>query len=433
VKNLVKDILNIFENIIDSNKELINELDLVRLNTTNYPNLKFDNDATKNDPVNKVLLDDLNKAAASVDVVATITTASSGHPDAGTDKSRHSKFIAVDIAILNGMGSNGASNSTNGNPEFRRLGNKLKDALVSMGYNWNSEVGHEKAVLWQTNTGGNHYNHLHVSNKTGLESVDPSVWNIGDESDPSDIFGSWSKDGKKSGELYRTDPLIGSLGSDFGKEVLKGLVKAVASESYKIEEQVKSTQIGRDCTQNYGEFFCLAKLNKKIYSPVDGTVVAFTNNPSCKNAITITFEEDDTKNFIQYCGIDTLKRAIGDKVDKGSLIGETESDFKVALYDSNKSKKKFKTPQTSKKSGTSPVHREDPLLGLLGSTLVAPLDVFKNKYDKEGNLIQKRWASPTDPEPADHTWFKKWSPTYPKKSNEGKIEEDIKKFKRLIK
>jgi hypothetical protein len=43
--------------------------------------------------------------------------------------------------------------------------NKLKDALVQIGYIWNKESGNNKAVLWQTNTGGNHYNHLHISNK----------------------------------------------------------------------------------------------------------------------------------------------------------------------------------------------------------------------------------------------------------------------------
>ena len=88
--------------------------------------------------------------------------------------SRHSKQTAVDIGILNGVGAKGATNANNGNPEFRNLGFKLKNALVSLGYTWNQERGNEKAVLWQTNIGGNHYNHLHVSNNGGTSNANPS-------------------------------------------------------------------------------------------------------------------------------------------------------------------------------------------------------------------------------------------------------------------
>jgi hypothetical protein len=160
---------------INKNKRLMNlsENDLVKLSDTSYSNVKHDDDATKNDLVTKALLDDIQKAADSVGITATITTAKSGHNahvKGSSVTSRHMKNIAVDVAILNGIGSGGASNSTNGNAEFRRLGNKLKNALVSMGYTWNRESGNDKAVLWQTNTGGNHYNHLHISNRTGVSS-----------------------------------------------------------------------------------------------------------------------------------------------------------------------------------------------------------------------------------------------------------------------
>ena len=144
------------------------DIQLVRLRDTSYPNVKYDNDETKNDEVNIALLDDIQKAAKFADMVVTITTAKSGHDELTTtgNVSRHSKQTAVDISILNGIGSGGATNSRNGNEDFRRLGNKLKNELVSLGYNWNTEIGNDKAVLWQTETGGNHYNHLHVSNKT---------------------------------------------------------------------------------------------------------------------------------------------------------------------------------------------------------------------------------------------------------------------------
>jgi hypothetical protein len=140
---------------------------LVQLKETNYKNVKHDLDATKNDFVSKALLDDLQTAAERAGVVVTITTAKSGHSIFtifGTE-SRHRKNIAVDIAILNGEGSGGAYNAISGNPNFRKWGNELKDELVNLGYSWNSESGNDKAVLWQTNKGGNHFNHLHVSRK----------------------------------------------------------------------------------------------------------------------------------------------------------------------------------------------------------------------------------------------------------------------------
>lgn len=140
---------------------------LVRLKDTNYSRVRYDLDKTQNDKVNKALLDDLQKAAEKADIIVTITTAKSGHSPFTIfgSESRHWKNIAVDIAILNGIGSGNAKNAISGNPKFRELGNRLKDELVKLGYVWNTEYNNKKAILWQTNKGGNHFNHLHVSRK----------------------------------------------------------------------------------------------------------------------------------------------------------------------------------------------------------------------------------------------------------------------------
>jgi hypothetical protein len=204
---------------INKNKRLMNllENDLVKLSNTSYSNVKYDNDATKNDLVTKALLDDIQKAADSVGVTATITTAKSGHNvhvKNSKRTSRHMKNVAVDVAILNGIGSGGASNSRNGNAEFRRLGNKLKNALVSMGYSWNRESGNDKAVLWQTNTGGNHYNHLHISNRTGVSS---SI-NVGSEDSDTEETTSTSFDSAAKGKLDNI------LNSTFNGSSIKDLI-----------------------------------------------------------------------------------------------------------------------------------------------------------------------------------------------------------------
>ena len=60
------------------NASELNGLDLVKLSNTSYSDVNYA-DKTRNDLVSKALLDDIQKAADSVGIVATITTAKSGH------------------------------------------------------------------------------------------------------------------------------------------------------------------------------------------------------------------------------------------------------------------------------------------------------------------------------------------------------------------
>jgi hypothetical protein len=250
---IIKDILFSYETILENKKFITESIEYVKLEDTNYSNVNHDNDGTQNDSVNKALLDDIESAAKSVGITATITTAKTGHDTKTTtgNISRHTTGNGVDIAKLNGIGSNGATNGTNGNDKFRELGNKLKDALVSMGYTWNKEINHPKAVLWQTNTGGNHFNHLHVSNKTGETSGKPTTSSTSNTtsdkptSSASDKPTSSASDKPKSSTSNITlsttelesDPLIRQFGSILNKALnldkgltenikrIKGLIK----------------------------------------------------------------------------------------------------------------------------------------------------------------------------------------------------------------
>ena len=155
---------------------LLQEIDVKIGDQTSY-NMQV-SDRAKNDSVNQELLDDIKTAARNANVKVQISWAKSGHSvkTITGNISRHATNDAVDISKLQDLndsnetrlrGSGGATNSYNGKKTFRDAGNRLKDALVALGYNWNSERGHKKAVLWQTTTGGNHFNHLHVSNRDG--------------------------------------------------------------------------------------------------------------------------------------------------------------------------------------------------------------------------------------------------------------------------
>jgi hypothetical protein len=229
---LIKDILSTYESILE-NRRVLEAEDVY--NDVDFENIGHGNPASDN--INTSLLQDVQNAAKSAGLKVNITTAISGH-DGGT---RHETGNAVDVARINGIGSGGATNETNGNAEFRKLGNKLKDALVSMGYVWNTEIGNPKAVLWQTNKGGNHFNHVHISNNSGETSGEPTKVNdtttSGSESSTSTSSTSISNQGET-----KPDPLIMGWGKAitdfFGLEEEKHTNRVSPKYSKKLEENL---------------------------------------------------------------------------------------------------------------------------------------------------------------------------------------------------
>ena len=116
----------LFEDI-SKMKSLITILeDYITVNDGGYDFIDSDKDSTKYDKINRALLDDINKAAKDAGLEVTITTASSGH---SSKKSRHASGNAVDIALINGKGSGGATNSSNGDSSFRKMGDKIVSKL----------------------------------------------------------------------------------------------------------------------------------------------------------------------------------------------------------------------------------------------------------------------------------------------------------------
>jgi hypothetical protein len=177
------------------------------LKSSVYKNLKM-GDAPANDQMNKALLDDIETAARMAKVRVLVTSAISDH-NIHKSYSRHTSGLAVDLARLGDesvqfdqlQGANGADGSNkNKNPKFVDAGNRLVDALVSMGYGLmtedpelrrkyssnivNGEGGSSRVAIWRFDDSkssskrkaGNHYNHIHVSSQEDLASVaDPST------------------------------------------------------------------------------------------------------------------------------------------------------------------------------------------------------------------------------------------------------------------
>ena len=305
----------------------VNEaLNMVTLNNTSYSNLKFDKDGTQYDVVNKPLLDDLNTAAKNAGLVATITTAKTGHPKLTINgrPSRHMDGTGVDIAILDGIGSGYATNSKNGITKFRDLGNKLKDELVSMGYVWNIESGNDKAVLWQTNTGGNHFNHLHVSNRTGQSSTTQDNTNIN--------FGNIDFTNKDSIEKFFSDLFKSKTSTSnkdpFLKNLLKSIIPGLSEQDY--------GSFGKSVITSSDGYTIPSSKNTKVVAPTSGRIENLTTRFSCKNQIAIKHKIDDKNYYLEFCGMESLDVSSGDYVTQGQSLGTIkDKDVSVTLYNSN--------------------------------------------------------------------------------------------------
>ena len=118
--------------------------------------------------INPKLISDIIKALKSINMSGTITTARTGHNrlTVNGNISTHWAGNGVDLAILNGVGNPDGkkSNGGVGNANFMADGDRLVAALQTLGYKF-GEGSNKKSYLWRTSIGGNHFNHIHVSNR----------------------------------------------------------------------------------------------------------------------------------------------------------------------------------------------------------------------------------------------------------------------------
>lgn len=185
---------------MSENQKIISEL-LITPSEIDYPTIKFAS-RTKNDKINKALLDDLHTAAKAAGVTITVDFAKTDHDKFTTSGniSRHWRNNAVDIDYIDGHVVS---------PVNSDIVNKFVDALVSMGYKKNAEGGQNpKSVLTFGFPG--HSNHVHVSNTTDNTSQIGSDYETGD-TESSDIQSS----GTTVGDVF-LDKFINTILSSAG-------------------------------------------------------------------------------------------------------------------------------------------------------------------------------------------------------------------------
>lgn len=269
-----------------------------------------------------------------------------------------------------------------------------------------------------------------------------SETNSSTETDSTEKEKKDSKSYGGSGSSYGSDPELFKAALSVGK--LFGL-----SESF-----------GNNISGKYGTISIPGSSNSVIKSPVDGFVNNMKKISGCNNQITI--ESPDLGYFLQYCGVTKPRVKNGDSVSEGQIIGSMDKNdvAEVLLlnrsyhrenlnpeeFERGYSEKKSKRKTSSYKdqndvdsvSKTNTRTYTDPAMA---SLILAPFEIFKNRYDKKtGEMTQKRWAETgekkqTDPFVIDaiKAPFKKAARFFKKERNEEKLREDIDRIKKLIK
>jgi hypothetical protein len=142
--------------------------DMMRIGDETYSNITVD-DRAINDSIPQELIDDIAKAAKIANVKVEISYAKKGHKKTtkSGNISRHWRQMAVDLSRLQDLENpeeTEVKSSRRNRDGFKTAGDRLCDALESLGYNRNAEGSRNpKAVLWYM-PDGTHKNHLHVSN-----------------------------------------------------------------------------------------------------------------------------------------------------------------------------------------------------------------------------------------------------------------------------
>lgn len=428
----INDLYNLILN--ETKKDFVSEVMLVPIDTQTYPNLRTDAD-TRFDQVNKPLLDDLQDAAESINATLTITTASSGHSSKTTSgrTSRHPSGEAVDISYINNYSSRNAKTAREVNSTFKSYADKLVDKLVSMGYARNVESGNPKSVLWFFNDkgkGGNHFNHIHVSNTSAYSSTAKKDDKKSSPENILDKFKNLTSKEKETSSVADSDSDAILTGKQQGG--MYDVAAQIGRDVFGLKESKIYSSLGKNVNFHYGTATIPSNTNPKIKSAVDGVInnTKFSNS-SCTNRVVIEHKVGDKKMFLEYCGITNPKVRNGASVSTGSLLGETDDDVEVNLYNSSWERKSLENYINKEMSSLVDDGKDKKIRankddsGGIAQVLIAPLKIFQDQPDEEGN-IERRWMSPGE---KGLPSFKSWDKLSPGR----KLKENIDRIKGLIK
>jgi hypothetical protein len=238
---------------------------------------------------------------------------------------------------------------------------------------------------------------------------------------------------KSSSTLSSTIPNETSVGSSnpSGPKVfapLRGTIKS-------IEGLYESRNLGKNTSDRYGRIIIPKEDNPKIKSPISGKINNRKFFSGCVNQITIEYDNNGTK-YLQYCGISNPSLSTGDIVSIGDVLGNTDTDVEVTMYDHKwsripithenvKTSDKESEKDNEKKKVSSEPEYYDPFMAAL---LKAPLSLFQDKYDKDGNRTEKRFGGVADKQQVDPFVLNFLKDPF----NRKKVNENIERIKKML-
>ena len=108
-------------------------------------------------------------------------------------------------------------------------------------------------------------------------------------------------------------------------------IKGIASQLGLKEEKLYS-KLGNRTSSSFGRITIPSTSNSKIKSPVNGVVNNYRSDSSCDNQITIQHNFEGHSYYLQFCGITEPEVRDGQRVSKGTVLGNTSSDVIVSVY-----------------------------------------------------------------------------------------------------
>ena len=276
--------------------------------------------------------------------------------------------------------------------------------------------------------------HLHFTLRKDGQLVDPMKF-LGKEGivSNSTVTGSTSSSNSSASEdayNYATGNQTDSS-EDSSKFPEYAKIAGSVSSATGLYEQ---TNFGKNISNRYGRVIIPKDDTPRIKSPLSGKIVS-KYSPSCINQITIESNNNGTM-YLQYCGISNPKNLRdGQSISVGDVLGTTDTDVEVNMYDNKWSRipissaglssGKQETEKDDVKKSPTETQYFDPFMAAL---LGAPLKIFQDKFDKQGNRVEKRYGGVADKQQVDP-----WVLNFLKDPlNRKKVNENIEKIKKML-
>jgi len=324
---LIKDILSLYNTILE-NKEVDETAETLRsaLGELGYSEKgsELTSGGSVNDKLTDIVTNILKQYKQSNPNVKIVISAGNDKFHQGLNyTSQHTQGNAIDLTL-------DPYNSTNASAFIRILDGTKKTVP---GFDYIDEYTHPSKAA----TAG----HYHLQFGGGATS-DNNKSNSNNTSNTETQTTTSSKGNYSSSTSYSD---AAAEDAALGKELGGKLLNAMGLKESKVY-----SSFGNKTKDRYGEIIIPNEHNKKIKSAVKGTVVDFKYLPDCKNTIAIEFEKNGKSNYLVYCGVSSPTVRKNQTVSDGTVLGTTESDVTVTVYDSDKIKYKLDSDEETKRN-----------------------------------------------------------------------------------